>query len=141
MRRFLIAGVLALGLVVLFIEVQAAEQPIASVVPINVTIGCNGEDVGEFSVNPNTARLSKSAGDTANFILTGGSDVDSVQIQPKTNHEWPFEGDPPSFGKGGRNRVSNPIRADIEPGSYGYDLIVICGSTSTPLDPRMDIDP
>jgi hypothetical protein len=141
MRRFFIAGVLALGLAALFIEVQAAEQPPARVVPINVTIGCNGEDVGDFRINPMTARLSKSAGDTANFMLTGGSDVDDVQLQPKQDVAWPFDGAPPSFGKGGRNRVSNPIRADIGPGSYGYNLIVTCGSTPDVIDPRMDIDP
>ena len=140
MRRFLTAALVLCAVAVVFIDAQAAEESTAAVVPINVRIGCNGEDVGEFSINNQSARLSKSAGDTANFRLLGNSDVDTVTVEPKEDVEWPFDDAPPSFG-GGRDSGTGAIRSDIAPGSYGYNLIVTCGTTRDVIDPKMDIDP
>jgi len=140
MRRFLTAALVLFALAALFIDTPAAEESTARVVPINVRIRCNGEDVGEFSINNQATRLSKAAGDTAMFGLLGGSDVDTVTVEPKQDVDWPFEGAPPSFGSRG-NRGTGAIRSDIAPGSYGYNLIVTCGSAADVIDPRMDIDP
>lgn len=140
MRRFLTAAIVLCALAAFLIDAKAAEEPAAAVIPINVRIGCNGEDVGDFSINNQSARLSKSAGDTAMFRLLGGSDVTSVTVEPKEGVEWPFVDAPPSFGERG-DQGTGAIRADIAPGSYGYNLIVTCGSTRDVIDPKMDIDP
>ena len=140
MRRFLTAALVLCALAVVFIDLQAAEESAGAVVPINVRIQCDGEDVSEWSVVPDTARLSKSGGDTANFRLVGSPTVETVQVEPKGDDEWPFVDDPPAFGRG-NNASTGTIRSDIATGSYRYNLVVTCGSTRVVLDPKMDIDP
>ena len=145
MRRFLMTTLAALAFAALFAAMPAAEEhtettAAARVVPIQVRIKCNGENVGEFTINNQAARLSKSAGDTANFQLLGDSDVTSVTLGPKPGVEWPFVDVPPTFGRG-NDKGSGAIRADIPVGSYGYNLYVTCGGVRDEIDPKMDIDP
>lgn len=128
-------GALVLGTVALLPQPRAA-----AVVPINVRIQCNGEAVGEVNINPYTATLSKRADDRARFMLLGGSDVDTVTVQPKTNVRWPFLGEPPTFGSGSE-ATTEAIAPDATPGEYGYDLVVLCGLEPDVIDPKMDIDP
>ena len=140
MRRLLTAALVLGAFAIVFIDAPAAEESTAAaVVQINVRIGCNGEAVGEFTINNQSATLSKRAGDTAMFSLLGGSDVDSVTVRPKADVAWPFADAPPTFSRG-NDRGTGSILADIAPGIYGYDLLVTCGSTEDVIDPNMDID-
>jgi len=145
MRRFLTATLVLCAAAALFIDAQAAAESAAAVIPINVRITCNGENVGVVTINgvtlnPNqSTRLSKSAGDTAMFSLLGGSDVTTVTVEPKEDVAWPFVDAPPTFGSRG-NRGTGVISPDAS-GPYGYNFLVTCGSTDRTIDPKMDIVP
>ncbi len=138
-RSSSIAGLLALGALLAPLT-GFLSAPVPAVVPIQVRIGCDGDTVGEFYINSQTARLSKSGGDTARFSLLGASDVTEVQVRPKAGVAWPFVDAPPSFGRG-RDASTGAIVADIEPATYGYDLVVTCGGAERVIDPNMDIRP
>ncbi len=141
MRRLVIAVLVLSAGVLLLVNAWASAGGASAqaVVPINVRIGCNGEEVGEFFINNQTAQLSKVAGDTARFSLLGNSDVTTVQVQPKEDVRWPFVDDPPEFGSG-NDAGTGAIASDVQPGIYGYDLVVTCGTTPDVIDPNMDID-
>lgn len=111
-----------------------------AVVPVNVRIGCDGENVGEFFISSQTAVLHRSEGDTARFQLLGGSDVETVQVQPKPDVEWPFVDAPPVFGRG-NDAGTGAIRTDVADAVYGYNLVVTCGVDPDTIDPNMDIKP
>lgn len=142
MRRLLILLVVlcASAIVLIDLPATASAGSMPAVVPINVRIGCNGENVGEFTINAQSAALSKGAGDTARFSLLGNSDVTSVQVQAKEGVRWPFVEEPPSFGRG-NDAGTGTIAADADPGEYGYNLVVTCGDSVDVIDPVMDIKP
>jgi len=152
MRRFLTAALVICAAAALFMDAHAAEESAAAAVQtnINVRITCNGEALGDFSINGQSAalsrahstELSKSRGDTATFILVGGgrSGVNTVAVEPKEGVAWPFVGARPTFGSRG-NRGTGAIDPNIALGSYGYNFVVTCGSTRVEIDPKMDIVP
>lgn len=147
MRRFLTAALVVCAAAALFLDAQAAAESAAAVIPINVRIKCDGEAVGEVTINGRvlvdnnlSTRLSKSAGDTAMFTLLGGSDVTTVTVAPKEGVAWPFVDAPPTFGSRG-DRGTGAISADAATTIYGYNFLVTCGSTPRVIDPKMDIVP
>jgi len=150
MRRFLTAALVICAAAALFIDAQAAEESAAAVKQIRVRISCNGDALGDFSINDKSAadsrahstELSKSGGDTAMFILIGNTNVDLVEVEPKEGFAWPFVGAGLTFGSGNRNRRgTGAIAPNIELGIYAYDMFVTCEGRRIGVDPKMDIVP
>ncbi|NKB88946.1 MAG: hypothetical protein GKS06_12075 [Acidobacteria bacterium] len=140
MRR-IITAVFVLGALALLLwpapELEAVSQ---QSVPVNVRIQCNGETVGDVDIQPYTAVLRRGQNATARFRLLGNSDVSTVTVRPKEGVEWPFDGNPPSFGQG-NDASTGAIRSDVADDVYGYDFIVTCGTDPDTVDPNMDIRP
>ena len=121
---------------------EAGASPAMANIPINMTIGCAGNDLGDVRIVPYTARLSKGQDDRARWQLMQASDVAVVTIRVKEDSSWPFASPTPPFNvsRGGGNAVtSGPINASAS-GTYLYDIFVDCGSGPTRIDPRMEID-
>ncbi|MCH7823196.1 MAG: hypothetical protein IH849_00205 [Acidobacteria bacterium] len=124
---------------------EAGASPAMQNRPINMTIGCAGDDVDEVRIVPWTVRLSKRGGERATFRLQQASDVEFVIIQVKSGSSWPFETPPtPDFRvpRGGGNAVTTgAILSNAQEGTYFYNIVAVCGSDETVVDPRMRIDP
>lgn len=122
---------------------SVAARPVQQSVGVSVTVYCDGEEIANVVVNPDPVTLSKSAGDTADFVLTEDSQVAEIRLAPKTGEglpPWPFVANPPTVPRG-QGRNSGAIRGNAAVGSYGYDIMARCGSGMDRWDPRMDIDP
>src|SRR5215207_7700419 len=83
------------------IAALATPQPFqtATIVPVNVTITCNGDGV-QFSVSPYRVRLS--AGDAVDWRLVDSPNVTEFSIDKKAAAKpWPFTDSPPYRGSRG----------------------------------------
>ncbi len=126
---------------------EAGASPAMQNRPVNMTVSCDGGDVGEVRIVPFTLRLRKSQNERATWRLQQASDVDSVTVRVKEGSSWPFTTTDPSpnppltVPRGGGNAVTSGTIDPSAEGTYLYDILVDCGSGETVIDPRMDIDP
>jgi len=109
---------------------------------VTVKILCNGEDLGSVSVEPYTVRISRSAGDQVEWVLTEDSQVSSIALRPKPGENaraWPFAAGAPAVSRGGRGR-SGAVRPEAPGGAHPYDIMATCGQAPDRIDPEMEID-
>lgn len=133
MKRVLVATCLVAVTALAAFTLHASQQ----VVPVNVRIpSC---DPSTWTVAPDPAQASISAGTRLRFQLIANSVVDEACASPKEGNVWPFAGDGICFGKApDQGRTTGAI--DAATGNYDYNVTASCNGAQE-LDPRIQIIP
>ena len=117
--------------------------PAAQTVTVNVRIDCLAGNGVSFSLLPWS--ITVAPGDSVNWMLDPGSNVDSMEVQEVKGKGWPFKKKTPyKARKGGRGVGARELDSNEKAGKYKYNVQAICirapGSADTVLiDPDMII--
>jgi plastocyanin len=94
------------------------EPPATQAATARVMVHCRAGNTPAF-VTPQQVRIA--VGDTVEWRAAGNIVMDSIYISLKdSTQSWPFEGTPARGGP-----VTRTLAA-VEPGTYGYDVTVLC---------------